>query len=218
MPPTEEEREASTLDVASQQIFAMLDAFPRFKDLATDPMRPADQAADVRGCILFTGPLKMLQTVAMVTQAGKASTAPERFKPLLSRCKWLAADAILGELGPDAGGTEGLLERLRAHEPSSQYVFVLAAQVASGGLCCKHHTGTGSPGVADVGPCQYVMDHGRERLALTLTLTLTLTLILTLTLNLTLTLTLILTPHPNASPGSTVCQASTTQARCVRTA
>ena len=163
MPPTEEEREASTLDVASQQIFAMLDAFPRFKDLAADPMRPADQAADVRGCILFTGPLKMLQTVAMVTQAGKASTAPERFKPLLSRCKWLAADAILGELGSDAGGTEGLLERLRAHEPSSQYVFVLAAQVASGGLCCKHHTGTGSPGVADVGPCQYVMDHGRER-------------------------------------------------------
>lgn len=163
MPPTEEEREASTLDVASQQIFAMLDAFPRFKDLAADPMRPADQAADMRGCILFTGPLKMLQTVAMVTQAGKASTAPERFKPLLSRCKWLAADAILGELGPDAAGTEGLLERLRAHEPSSQYVFVLAAQVASGGLCCKHHTGTGTPGVADVGPCQFVMDHGRER-------------------------------------------------------
>ena len=82
MPPTEEEREASTLDVASQQIFAMLDAFPRFKDLAADLMRPADQEADVRGCILFTGPLKMLQTVAMVTQAGKASTAPERFKPL----------------------------------------------------------------------------------------------------------------------------------------
>ena len=33
MPPTEEEREASTLDVASQQIFAMLEAFPRFKDM-----------------------------------------------------------------------------------------------------------------------------------------------------------------------------------------
>ena len=76
MPPTEEEREASTLDVASQQIFAMLDAFPRFKDLAADPMRPADQAADVRGCILFTGPLKMLQTVAMVTQAGKLLWLP----------------------------------------------------------------------------------------------------------------------------------------------
>ena len=111
MPPTEEEREASTLDVASQQIFAMLEAFPRFKDLAADGMRPADVAADARGCIVFTGPLKMLQvrrprhchcytipvgaslmaylgcltlaaqTVAMVTQAGKASTAPERFKP-----------------------------------------------------------------------------------------------------------------------------------------
>ena len=163
MPPTEEEREASTLDVASQQIFAMLEAFPRFKDLAADAMRPADQAADVRGCILFTGPLKMLQTVAMVTQAGKASTAPERFKPLLSRCKWVAADAIMGELESDAAGTEGLVERLRAHDPSTQYVFVLAAQVASGGLCCKHHTGTGTPGIADFGPCKFVMDHGRER-------------------------------------------------------
>ena len=141
MPPTEEEREASTLDVASQQIFAMLEAFPRFKDLAADGMRPADVAADARGCIVFTGPLKMLQvrrprhrhcdtipggaspclphslaylgcltlaaqTVAMVTQAGKASTAPERFKPLLSRCKWVAADAIMGELESDAAGTE----------------------------------------------------------------------------------------------------------------
>ena len=61
MPPTEEEREASTLDVASQQIFAMFEAFPRFKDLAADGMRPADVAADARGCIVFTGPLKMLQ-------------------------------------------------------------------------------------------------------------------------------------------------------------
>ena len=89
MPPTEEEREASTLDVASQQIFAMLDAFPRFKDLAADPMRPADQAADVRGCILFTGPLKMLQTVvrtgrvmkwldADMAQALSCSPSPER--------------------------------------------------------------------------------------------------------------------------------------------
>ena len=55
------------------------------------------------------------------------------------------------------------MERLRAHDPSTQYVFVLAAQVASGGLCCKHHTGTGTPGIADFGPCKFVMDHGRER-------------------------------------------------------
>eukprot|EP00964_Phaeocystis_antarctica_P056606 scaffold33405_cov55-Phaeocystis_antarctica.AAC.2 len=45
MPPTEEEREASTLDVASQQIFAMLEAFPRFKDM-TAKAAAASAASD----------------------------------------------------------------------------------------------------------------------------------------------------------------------------
>ena len=79
MPPSEAEREASTMDVCCQQIFAMLEAFPRFKDLAMDPLRPASEAPEQqRGGLLFTGPLKMLQTIAMITQAGKASTAADR--------------------------------------------------------------------------------------------------------------------------------------------
>ena len=96
------------MDVCCQQIFAMLEAFPRFKDLAMDPLRPASEAPEQqRGGLLFTGPLKMLQTIAMITQAGKASTTADRFKPLLSKSKWMEPEALIAELA-DAAGTEGL--------------------------------------------------------------------------------------------------------------
>ena len=49
------------LDVVSQQLFAIAEAFPRFKDLALDPLKPS---AEARGALLFSGPLKMLQARA----------------------------------------------------------------------------------------------------------------------------------------------------------
>ena len=51
-------KEAAMLDVVSQQLFAIVESFPRFKDLALDPLRPN---AEARGALLFSGPLKMLQ-------------------------------------------------------------------------------------------------------------------------------------------------------------
>jgi methionyl aminopeptidase len=151
------------MDVCCQQIFAMLEAFPRFKDLAMDPLRPASEAPEQqRGGLLFTGPLKMLQTIAMITQAGKASTAADRFKPLLSKSKWMEPEALIAELA-DAAGTEGLQEQLNSYDPANQYVVVLAAQLGSGGTSAQYHTGSGSPTVQDFGPAKFVMDHGRER-------------------------------------------------------
>ena len=99
--------------------------------------------------------------MAMVTQAGKATTTADRFKPLSSRCKWFEQAAHTAELG-SAAGTEGLQERLRSHEPSKQFVFVLAVQCASGVVCCKHMTSpAATSALPDVGPCRFVMDHGR---------------------------------------------------------
>ena len=99
----------------------------------------------------------------MVTQASKAANVADRFKALLPRCKWLESEALMTELG-SAEGTEGLQERLKSHDPSTQYVFVLAAQVASGGTSCQHMTSSASsPSMPDTGPCRFVMDHGRER-------------------------------------------------------
>ena len=147
------------MDAACEQIFAMLEAFARFKDLAADPLVPTPGE---RGGVLFTGPLKMLQTVAMVTQAGKATNAADRFKPLLSRCKWMEQSALTSALA-SATGTEGLQEALRSYDPGTQYVVVLAAQLASGGVAAKYHTGRATPSAEDFGPCKFVMDHGRER-------------------------------------------------------
>eukprot|EP00964_Phaeocystis_antarctica_P041467 scaffold23707_cov49-Phaeocystis_antarctica.AAC.2 len=192
MPPTEEEREASTLDVASQQIFAMLEAFPRFKDLAADGMRPADVAADARGCIVFTGPLKMLQvrrpryrhcdtipgdggdgdagwqgvhragalqaatltltlslsltltlTLTLTRSASSRSSraasgslrtrswessSPTRPAPRYTHALEYTSTGNGANPDPDPHPNQGLVERLRAHDPSTQYVFVLAAQ------------------------------------------------------------------------------------------
>ena len=42
-------KEAAMLDVVSQQLFAIVESFPRFKDLALDPLRPLAAAALVPG-------------------------------------------------------------------------------------------------------------------------------------------------------------------------
>ena len=85
-------------------IFNLFEAWPRFKDLVVDPMKSEPSA---RGALVLRGPLKMLQTVAMVTQRGKATTTAERFRPLVSRCCWYASD-VLDKALEGADGQEGL--------------------------------------------------------------------------------------------------------------
>ena len=69
------------MGLAATAIFELIEAWPRFKDTALDPMR-GDGGP---GALLLRGPSKLLQTLAKVTQASKAATTADRFKPLLSR-------------------------------------------------------------------------------------------------------------------------------------
>lgn len=118
-------------------------------------------ANGARGAIVLRGPLKMLQTVAMVTQKGKATTTADRFKPLASRSTWYAAD-VLDKALEGAQGQEGLAERLKTYG-ETQFVAVVVVEVGDGELRCQHTTGTGVASVEDRGPWEYVLDHGRER-------------------------------------------------------
>ena len=99
----------------------------------------------------------MLQTVVMVTVNGKAQGVADRFKALLSRSKWVAADAVDGALAgsftpqptrPWMSGAEGLKERLREHDPATQFVLLLVAEGLNGG-CCQHGTVSGIAAVED---------------------------------------------------------------------
>ena len=66
----------------------------------------------------------MLKTVAMVTSNSKAATTAERFKPLVSRAKWVSA-ADLPEEVKGIEGTEGLQQRFKDLAPARQFVAVV---------------------------------------------------------------------------------------------
>ena len=161
-------KEIAAFEDLATQIFDFAESFPRLADLGVEPLRGAPGE---RGALLLQGPLKMLQTVVMVTVNGKAQGVADRFKALLSRSKWVAADAVDGALAgsftpqptrPWMSGAEGLKERLREHDPATQFVLLLVAEGLNGG-CCQHGTVSGIAAVEDRGPCAFVLDHGRSR-------------------------------------------------------
>ena len=107
-------KEIAAFEDLATQIFDFAESFPRLADLGVEPLRGAPGE---RGALLLQGPLKMLQTVVMVTVNGKAQGVADRFKALLSRSKWVAADAVDGALAgsftpqptrPWMSGAEGL--------------------------------------------------------------------------------------------------------------
>lgn len=159
----EDERMLAIIDVAVRSLFEQMESFPRFKDHVNDPLQAAADAGDALGALFMRGPPKMLQTVASLTAASKAQTAAERFKVLRTRCKWLPEPTLLQELA-GCPGTEGLKKRLAEYNPAKQFVIVVVAELPSGELSCKHATGSAAPGnVPDVGPCEFVLDHGATR-------------------------------------------------------
>ena len=151
-------------DFEPQALLELLEAYPRFKDQALDPLRASAESGADAGALLIRGPSKLLHTLTKVTHASQAPTTAERFRPLLSRSRWVAAGALAEELC-GAAGLKGLNDRLaklddaRGHE----FVAVVAVEGDGGALRCTHATCGGSTAVADSGPWLYVLDHGLER-------------------------------------------------------
>ena len=168
--------EAAACDAICAAVFDLFAAYPRFKDQIVDPMRMGMLQAGVadaevqspggdppRGALLLRGPSKMVKTVALVTQMSKAVTTVERFKPLASRCKWVAAEALSEVLSDVRHGVEGLNQRMLEYSPDDQFVAVVVLESESGEARCQHATAVGVASVDDRGPWYYVLDHGKSR-------------------------------------------------------
>lgn len=148
--------DAAACDAICSALFLTLEAWPRFKDLVVDPMSGGQP-----GAFVLRGPLKMLQTVAMITQRGKDSTTADRFKVFASKSTFIGAGDPLTEALSGVDGQEGLQERLKTCS-ERQFVAIVIVELESGARC-QHTTGTGVAGVEDCGPWEYVLDHGRSR-------------------------------------------------------
>ena len=73
-----------------RQMIELFESYPRFKDQCIDPLRTsAGHSSTARGALVLRGPVKMLQTVAMITKGSKADATAERFKARISRTKWV---------------------------------------------------------------------------------------------------------------------------------
>ena len=151
-------------DFEPQALLELLEAYPRFKDQALDPLRASAESGADAGALLIRGPSKLLHTLTKVTHASQAPTTAERFKPLLSRSRWVAASALADELS-GAAGLKGLKDRLAmlGDARGDQFVAVVAVEGDDGALRCTHATCCGSTKVADSGPWLYVLDHGLDR-------------------------------------------------------
>ena len=79
----------AAVDVLAKTVFGLFEAWPRFKDIVYDEL-----SAGASGALVLRGPLKMIQTIAMITQRGKATTTAERFKPLSFLTGLIAALAV----------------------------------------------------------------------------------------------------------------------------
>ena len=143
---------------AAKELLGIMEAFPRFKERAVDPLHPEGE----RGALVFRGPLKLVQTVSKLTCASKASTVGDRFKALLSRSKWVRQEELEQALD-GADGLDGLDGRLAAYDPAREYVAVVVAELQRG-PACWHQVGGGHPAsIEDSGPWLYVLDHGTSR-------------------------------------------------------
>ena len=82
--------QGKTMADVVRQMIELFESYPRFKDQCIDPLRAsAGHSATARGALVLRGPVKMLQTVAMITKGSKADATAERFKALISRTKWV---------------------------------------------------------------------------------------------------------------------------------
>ena len=147
----------AAVDVLAKTVFGLFEAWPRFKDIVYDEL-----SAGASGALVLRGPLKMIQTIAMITQRGKATTTAERFKPLVSKSAWHAAGDALKTALEGVEGQEGLAERI-SELKANQFVCVIVFELEDGELRCQHNTGSGVASVEDRGPWEYVLDHGRSR-------------------------------------------------------
>ena len=151
-------------DFEPQALLELLEAYPRFKDQALDPLRASAESGAGAGALLIRGPSRLLHTLTKVVGASQAPTTAERFKPLLSRSRWVAASALADELS-GATGLKGLNDRLAklGDARGDEFVAVVAVEGDDGALRCTHATCCGSTKVADSGPWLYVLDHGLDR-------------------------------------------------------
>ena len=131
----------------AKALFQLFDAYPRFKDQGVDVLRSGEASSpDARGALVLRGPLKMLQTVQKVTEASKATTTADRFKVLLSRCKWVAEGGLAGVL-------EGSIKKLQVaaahfHSPTRQAITLARPQfprshAAQEGVGCREQRSEG---------------------------------------------------------------------------
>lgn len=117
---------------------------------------------------MLRGPVKMLQTVAMITKGSKADATAERFKALISRTKWVEQEALDEALANEGAvdGLKGLSERVEQYDLETGFVAVVAAELPSGELECAQLSGVSYLKVDDDGsPWLYVLDHGQSRTA-----------------------------------------------------
>ena len=70
-------------DFEPQALLELLEAYPRFKDQALDPLRASAGSDAGAGALLIRGPSRLLHTLTKVVGASQAPTTAERFKPLL---------------------------------------------------------------------------------------------------------------------------------------
>ena len=136
----------AAVDVLAKTVFGLFEAWPRFKDIVYDEL-----SAGASGALVLRGPLKMIQTIAMITQRGKATTTAERFKPLVSKSAWHAAGDALKTALEGVEGQEGLAERI-SELKANQFVCVIVFELEDGELRCQHNTGSGVASVEDRGP------------------------------------------------------------------
>ena len=156
--------DAAACDMICSTIFTLFEAWPRFRDQVVGPMcaEAAAGSSSARGALVLRGPPKMLQTVAMVTQRGKAPKTSDRFRPLASKSSWLPAGEALDKALEGVQGQEGLSERISSCK-DHEFVAIVIVELASGEVRCQHTTGVGVPSVDDCGPWEYVLEHGGSR-------------------------------------------------------
>ncbi len=163
------EQEIDRFDDAAFALAALIDAFPRFFDHAVLPLAPdksTHQGSSSPLAFVLRGPVKLIATLAKVTQASNATSVAERFKLLLPRATCLPKDELVAELA-GAKGLDALPERFEKLDPATQFVAVIVGELEAegGGLTCVHKTCGGAPAsVPDTGPWLWVTQHGAARL------------------------------------------------------
>lgn len=160
--PEELREEMQAASRAARQLLLVLASWPRLAPACLLPLIEEKEGAPGAVAVVLRGPVKLMQTLALICHNAKAPTTVERFKPLLPRLAVIPKEDVLKE---GWGGVDEMGEVFKEELGALDVHMVVAVELSDDSTVQSSATilrGAVSE-EAERGPWMYILQSGESR-------------------------------------------------------